>query len=132
MLHGLTFAVGWHDVSRFMACKLEDLIREEIMVSLVREARRREALQPNRDRDGGLVVEYLEDSKISVEYFKMKNSVFFSMIEKEDKNGTLTLKPDGSKVISEKESNLESKVKFFNVSAVSQDEFVLNSVCVGY
>ena len=132
MLHGLLIAVGRHDVSRFMACKLEELVREEIIVSRVREARRREALQPNRDRDGGLVVEYLEDSKISVEYFKMKNSVFFSMIEKEDKNGTLKLKSDGSKVISEKESNLESKVKFFNVSAVSQDEFVLNSVCVGY
>lgn len=74
------------------------------------------------------VVEYLEDSKISVEYFKMKGSVFFSAIEKEE----LELK----KELASKENKngnakkVEESVRFFNISAVNQDDFILSSFIV--
>lgn len=112
-----------------MADKLEDVLRDDILVARVREARRQIALAPTRDRSGRPVVEYLEDSSMSVEYFKMKNSVFFSMIEKEEKATTPKLKDGESKVSSEK-NGPEEKLKLFNISAVNQDEFILNSVSV--
>lgn len=71
------------------------------------------------------VVEYLEDSKVSVEYFRMKGSVFFSAIDKDDsdqlKKETKLPKKTG-----------EENVKFFNISAANQDEFILSSIMVPF
>jgi len=86
-----------------------------------REARRRDQPAPPSP-----VVEYLEDSRMSVEYFKMKNSVYFSMIEKDEKT-TQKLNAN-SRIMNDKVPG-EEKVKLFNLSAVNQDEFILSSVC---
>lgn len=74
------------------------------------------------------IVEYLEDSKISVEYFKMKGSVFFSAVEKDDsdslKKEVLSRDSKGNK------KQTDESVRFFNISAANQDEFILSSIIV--
>ena len=73
------------------------------------------------------VVEFLQDSKISVEYFKMKGSVFFSAIEKEDMD---EIKKEALKKYPNNKRNSDESLRLFNLSAVNQDEFILDSVCV--
>ena len=73
-------------------------------------------------------VEYLEDSKISVDYFRMKGSVYFSVIAKGDKDEqprapTPMLEKHGSR-------EREEQVKFFNLSSVDGDQVVLSSLVV--
>lgn len=74
----------------------------------------------------GPVVEYLEDSKVSVEYFRMKGSVYFSAIDKEDANSQ---KKEQTKNSGPKKPADES-VRFFNISSANQDEFILSSIVV--
>lgn len=80
------------------------------------------------------IVEYLEDSKVSVEFFKMKGSVFFSAIGKEDLD---PIKKDLKDQKDQKERNevrkkpTDESIRFFNISAANQDEFMLSAIAVG-
>ena len=74
-----------------------------------------------------LIQSSLLGSKLSIDYFRMKNSVYFSIIEKNNKNSHhSSVSP---KMANDKIGN-DDKVKMFNVSAINQDEFILNSICV--
>ena len=122
---------------KYFPTKLDDQIREEIIEKRIREtfAQLSTVHQPDQSTlpvaRNQPVVEYLEDSKISVEYFKMKGSVFFSAIEKDE----LELKRE----IVNKElkagiakKQIDESVRFFNISAANQDEFILSSFIVGF
>lgn len=112
------------------------MIREENLDRSLREqalrARRAEERQQNNRAAASQIVEYLEDSKISVEYFRMKGSVYFSAIEKDD---PLHAKLEGNnpKEIKEPKSAKkpqEDHIRFFNISSNNQDEFILSSIMV--
>jgi hypothetical protein len=70
------------------------------------------------------IVEYLEDSSLSIEYFKIKNSVYFSKIDKKASK-LLT-----SSIMMNDVKAGEDKIKQSNMSAANQDEFILSSVYV--
>lgn len=73
-------------------------------------------------------VEYLEDSKISVDYFRMKGSVYFSVIAKGEKDEL----PRVPTPMLEKHASREreEQVKFFNLSSVDGEQVVLSSLVV--
>lgn len=73
------------------------------------------------------IVEYFEDSSLSVEYFKIKNSVYFSKVDKKEKNASKLL--TSSIMMNDMKAD-DDKVKQSNIADVNQDEFILNSVYV--
>lgn len=116
------------NLRKYLACKLEEFIRDQIMIARIAEIRQEAATARQQAQMPALpIVDYLEDSKLSIDYFKMKNSVYFSIIEKNNKNSHhLNVSP---KAANDKIGN-EDKVKMFNMSAINQDEFILSSICV--
>ena len=74
-------------------------------------------------------VEYLEDSRLSVDFFRMKGSVFFSAVYKEDLEQEASM---GEKNSEKQPSGKEDQAKFFNISSSPQgDQCMLNSIMVG-
>ncbi len=83
-------------------------------------------------------VEYLEDSRISIDYFRMKNSVYFSMIAKDDPAITQNQKKQSVSSMyssinirnSQAQAIKDEKVKFFNISNLNGDNPMLSSFIV--
>lgn len=89
---------------------------------------------PPRAQDGAQAVgprepdvEYLEDSKISVDYFRMKGSVYFSVIAKGEKEEQPPKAPSLEKHNSRER---DENVKFFNISSADGEQMILNSLVV--
>lgn len=114
---------------KYLSLRLEELIRDEQMIEQLRESRRitllRNAMQ-GRDENGQKIVEYLEDSRASVEYFQKKNSMVYSIAE-----GSIGSK--GSKPLNLQQAGRkfeEENVRFFNLQSINQEGGFLNTVSV--
>lgn len=106
----------------WLSSDLEDIIRERLLMERGRQARiaQNQRDEEEREKNKKPQVEYIEDSKASIEMFNMKNSIYFSAVDAQRKKTDLNEKKKKSR-------NQDKRV--ISVSLVNENEdFILNSV----